>query len=109
MSLRTHLRDQHLAALYAAWGEPATYTPPEGSAAQDITVIPAQPDEVQEMFGSTRVHAETTVFMVQVSELSAPAHGGVVVHDGTSYTVKEKPLRADGLRLEWTLNVQKVT
>ena len=90
-------------ACFEHLGVAAVYTP-DGGAAVDIRVIARRPDQVLD-FGDTRIHAETAVFDVRVSEVVAPRPGDRLTVEGTDYIVQGEPVR-DPERLVWTLDVR---
>jgi len=90
-------------ACFEHLGVAAVYTP-DGGAAVDIRVIARRPDQVLD-FGDTRIHAETAVFDVRVSEVVAPRPGDRLTVDGSEYVVQGEPVR-DPERLVWTLDVR---
>lgn len=94
----------HETAIFDLMGESATYTPPGGSAVT-ITVIPKRADEIVDL-GETRLFHAAAMFDVRVSEVALPVEGGVLVHSGTSYTVKGEPQRRDPRRRVWTLETR---
>jgi len=87
---------QHLgvAAVYMA----------DGGAAVDIRVIAKRADEIVG-FGDTRIHAETAMFDLRVSDVASPRPGDRLTVDGSEYVVQGEPVR-DPERLVWTLDVR---
>jgi hypothetical protein len=91
-------------AVFARLGQDAVFTP-QGGAELPIRVIGKRPDAIVE-FGDTRIHAETTIFEVRVSELADPLPGDEVAVGGAAYVVQGEPERRDPDRLVWTLDVR---
>ncbi len=87
-------------ACFRHLGVAAVYTP-DGGTPLDIRVIAKRADEVVG-FGDTRIHAETAVFDVRVSEVATPRPGDRLTVDGSEYVVQGEPVR-DPERLVWTL------
>ncbi len=66
-----------------------------------VSIIPARPDGVVDVFGqSSRV--ATGKFLVRVAEVANPSRGDTLEVSGTLYTVNSAPKRDDG-RMVWTL------
>ena len=86
------------------FGVDALYSP-QGGAAVNIRVIAIRPDEIVG-FGETRVHAETALFEVRVSELAQPRPDDLLSIDGVDYVIQGEPERRDRHRLVWTLDVR---
>ena len=86
------------------FGVDALYSP-QGSAAVNIRVIAIRPDEIVG-FGETRVHAETALFEVRVSELAQPRPDDLLTIDGADYVIQGEPERRDPHRLVWTLDTR---
>ncbi len=84
--------------------EDALYTP-DGGDAVAIKAMPMRPDADIEVL-STRVHAETAVFTVRASEVSAPQEGEAMVFDGTNYAIKGNPDYKDNRRRYWILETR---
>lgn len=91
-------------AVFARFGQNAVFTP-QGGADLSIRVIGKRPDAIIE-FGETRIHSETAIFEVRVSELSGPLPGDQIVVGGVAYVVQGEPERRDPDRLVWTLDVR---
>jgi len=87
-------------ACFEHLGVDAAYIP-DGGAPLDIRAIAKRADEIVG-FGDTRVHAETTMFDVRVSDVAAPRPGDRLTVDGSEYVVQGEPVR-DPERLIWTL------
>lgn len=87
-------------ACFEHLGVVAVYTP-DGGASVEIRVIAKRADEIVG-FGDTRIHAETAVFDLRVSEVAAPRPGDRLTVDGAEYVVQGEPVR-DPERLVWTL------
>lgn len=69
-----------------------------------IRVIARRPDQVID-FGDTRIHAETSLFDVLVSDMVSPRPGDTIEIDGQTLVVQGEPVR-DPERLIWTLDVR---
>ena len=69
-----------------------------------IRVIARRPDQVFD-FGDTRVHTETSLFDVRVSEVPSPRPGDTLEIDGETFVVQGEPVR-DSERLLWTLDAR---
>jgi hypothetical protein len=80
------------------------YTP-SGDDAVPVRLIARRPDEIIG-FGETRVHSETTLFDIRVSEVPDPRPGDQVTFNERSYVVQGEPERRDPDRLVWTLDVR---
>ena len=92
-----------VSATFSAFGEAAVYEDVYMTSRVDITVIPKRPDDIVDAFGSA-MHASTSLFEVQVSELPAPEKGGFITFQSTRYVVQAAPFYKDDLRLVWLLN-----
>jgi len=90
-------------ACFEHLGVAAVYIP-DGGAAVDIRVIARRPDQVLD-FGDTRIHAETAMFDMRVSDVASPRPGDRLTLDGSEYVVQGEPVR-DPERLVWTLDVR---
>ena len=93
------------AAIDVLFGDPnlardALYTPKDGEPVT-VRVIARRPDEIVG-FDETRIHAETSMFDVRVSEIAAPRPGDRLSLDGEAYVVQGEPVR-DAERLIWTV------
>ncbi len=69
-----------------------------------IRVIARRPDQVFD-FGDTRVHTETSLFDVRVSEVPSPRPGDTLEVDGETFVVQGEAVR-DSERLIWTLDTR---
>ena len=69
-----------------------------------IRVIARRPDQVFD-FGNTRIHTETSLFDVRVSEVPSPRPGDTLEIDGEIFVVQGQPVR-DSERLIWTLDAR---
>ena len=69
-----------------------------------IRVIARRPDQVLD-FGDTRIHAETSLFDVRVSEVPSPRSGDTLEVDGETFVVQGEPVR-DSERMVWTLDTR---
>jgi len=69
-----------------------------------IRVIARRPDQVFD-FGDTRVHTETSLFDVRVSEVPSPRPGDTLEVDGETFVVQGEPVR-DSERLIWILDAR---
>ena len=74
---------------------------PDGGAPVEVRVVAKRPDEIVG-FEETRIHAETTLFDVRVSEVSTPRPGDGLDIDGEAFVVQGEPVR-DVEQLVWTL------
>jgi len=90
-------------ACFRHLGVAAVYTP-DGGAPLDIRVIAKRPDEIVG-FGDTRIHAETALFDVRVSDVAAPRPGDRLTVAGSECVVQGEPVR-DPERLVWTLEAR---
>jgi len=81
-------------------GVEAIYTMQDGSPV-DIRVIAKRPDEIVGL-GDTRIHSETALFDVRVSEVPSPRPGDALIVDGVTYAIQGEPAR-DRERLVWTI------
>jgi hypothetical protein len=77
---------------------------PEGEEPIPVRVIARRPDRVLE-FGDARLHAETAVFEVRVSEVPNPRPGDRLDVGGEMFVIQGEPIR-DSARLVWTLDVR---
>ena len=91
-------------AVFARLGQDAVFTP-QGGSDIPIRIIGKRPDAIVE-FGETRIHAETSMFEVRVSELVDPLPGDQVFVGGVAYVIQGEPERRDPDRLVWTLDVR---
>jgi hypothetical protein len=81
----------------------AVYTPAGGDPLT-VRVIARQPDEIVG-FGDTRIHTETAIFDVRISEVPTPAESDTLEIGGDTYVIQGEPVRdRDGLL--WTLDVR---
>ncbi len=78
---------------------------PSGDDAVPVRLIARRPDQIIG-FGETRVHSETTLFDIRVSEVPEPRPGDQVTFNERSYVVQGEPERQDPDRLVWTLDVR---
>jgi hypothetical protein len=77
---------------------------PEGGEPVSVRVIARRPDRVLE-FGDARLHAETAVFEVRVSEVPNPRPGDRLDVGGEIFVIQGEPVR-DSERLVWTLDTR---
>jgi hypothetical protein len=91
-------------ATFAAFGIDALYTP-AGGEPEAVQVIARRPDTIVG-FGETRIHAETAIFEVRVSEVASPRPVDQLTLDGQAFIVQGEPERRDPDRLVWTLDVR---
>jgi len=98
------LASEALDITFDEFGVDALYSPQEG-AAVNIQVIAIRPDEIVG-FGETRVHAETALFEIRVSELAQPRPDDLLSIDGVDYVIQSEPERRDPHRLVWTLDTR---
>lgn len=68
-----------------------------------VRVVLRRPDRVSD-FGETRLHLETTVVDIRVTDAPMLANGDVFEIDGETFLVQGEPLR-DAERLIWTAEV----
>jgi len=69
-----------------------------------IRVIARRPDQVFD-FGDTRIHTETSLFDVRVSEVPSPRPGDTLEVDGETFVVQGESVR-DSERLIWTVDTR---
>ena len=69
---------------------------------RSIRALVRRPDRDLE-FADITVHTATAIFEVRRKEVTSPAAGDVIVHDGDSFVVQGEP-RLDAERLIWTLD-----
>ena len=81
-------------------GIEATHTP-EGGDPMAVCVIARRPDEIVGL-GDTRIHSETALFDVRVSEVPVPHPGDTLMVDGVTYVIQGEPVR-DRERLVWSI------
>jgi hypothetical protein len=93
-------------ATFAAFGIDALYTPAGGEPVA-VRVIARRPDTIVG-FGETRIHAETAIVEVRVSEVASPRPGDQLTLNGPAFIVQGEPERRDPDRLVWTLGVMPV-
>jgi hypothetical protein len=79
---------------------------PDGGDPLAVRVIAKRPDEIVG-FGDTRIHTETAVFDLRVSDVESPRPGDRLTVDGSEYVVQGEPAR-DPERLVWTLETYPV-
>lgn len=72
-----------------------------------IRIVARRPDQIIG-FGETRLHSESDVFDIRVSEVSNPRPGDTLTVDGATYVVQGEPVRSDPDRLIWTLDTRPV-
>lgn len=82
----------------------AIYTPVTGDGPKSVRVITRRPDEIIGL-GDTRVHTESALFDVRVSEVPTPAAGDTLEVDGDIFVVQGEPVR-DRDWLIWTLDTR---
>ena len=87
-------------ACFLRLGVEAAYTV-QGGVPVSIRVIAKRPDEIVGL-GDTRIHSETTLFDVRVSEVPSPRPGDTLIVDGVAYVVQGEPVR-DRERLVWMI------
>ncbi len=100
------LASEALDVTFDEFGVDAVYSP-QGGAAVNIRVIAMRPDEIVG-FGETRIHAETALFEVRVSELVQPRPDDLLTVDGADYIIQGEPERRDSHLLVWTLDTRPV-
>jgi len=69
-----------------------------------IRAIARRPDQVFD-FGDIRIHTETSLFDVRVSEVPGPRPGDTLEVDGEIFVVQGEPVR-DSERLIWSLDTR---
>jgi hypothetical protein len=89
-------------ATFAAFGIDAVYAPAGGEPVS-VRVIARRPDTIVG-FGDTRIHAETAMFEVRVSEVASPRQGDQLTVDGETFVVQGEPERRDPDQLVWMLD-----
>ena len=87
-------------ACFQRLGVEAIHTP-KGGDHVEVRVIAKRPDEIVGL-GDTRIHSETALFDVRVSEVPAPRPGDTLIVDGVTYAIQGEPAR-DRERLVWTI------
>ena len=87
-------------ACFQRLGVEATYTS-QGGDSIAVRVIAKRPDEIVGL-GDTRIHSETALFDVRVSEVPTPRPGDTLIVDGVTYAIQGEPVR-DRERLVWTI------
>jgi hypothetical protein len=92
-------------ATFAAFGIDAVYTPSGGEPVA-VRVIVKRPDTIVG-FGETRIHAETAVFEVRVSEVVSPRPGDQLTVGGQAFITQGEPERRDPDRLVWTVDTRR--
>ncbi|MBT3399002.1 MAG: hypothetical protein HN904_09650 [Victivallales bacterium] len=98
------LASETLDVAFAEFGVDALYTP-QGGTSVNIRAIATRPDEIVG-FGDTRVHAETALFEIRVSEVSQPRPGDLLTVDGADHIIQGEPERRDPHRLVWALDTR---
>ena len=99
--------DDVTADLFAEFGRAASYAVPDaapGAEPQAVTVIVKQPDR-EGRFGQIEAVQATLMVDVQVADLAKPLKGGVIVLDGSNYTIASAPRRPDANALVWQLDL----
>ena len=86
------------------FGVDAVFAPSSGGSV-NVRVIAKQPDEIVG-FGDTRIHTETSIFEVRVSEAPQPKPDDLITVDGVDYIIQGEPERRDPHRLVWTLDTR---
>ena len=81
-------------------GVEATYAP-QGGDSMAVRLIAKRPDEIVGL-GDTRIHSETALFDVRISEVPSPRPGDTLIVDGVTYAIQGEPVR-DRERLVWTI------
>ena len=98
------LASEALDITFDEFGVDALYSP-QGGTALNIRVIAIRPDEIAG-FGETRIHAETALFDVRVSELAQIQPDDLLTINGADYVIQGEPERRDPHRLVWTLDIR---
>jgi hypothetical protein len=91
-------------AVFEAFGLNASFAPEDGMPVP-VRVIAKRPDAIVG-FGETRIHAETAVFEVRVSEVASPRPGDQLTLGGETFIVQGEPERRGPDRLVWSLDTQ---
>ena len=81
-------------------GVEAIYSP-QGDDPMAVLLIAKRPDEIVGL-GDTRIHSETALFDVRVSEVPVPRPGDTLIVDGVTYSIQGEPAR-DRERLVWMI------
>ena len=87
-------------ACFQRLGIEATYIS-QGGDPMVIRVVAKRPDEIVG-FGDTRIHSETALFDVRVSEVPSPRPGDALVVDDVTYVIQGEPV-CERERLIWTI------
>lgn len=77
---------------------------PDGGEPVAVRVIARRPDRVLD-FGDARLHAETAMLEVRVSEVSNPRPGDRLEVGGEVFAIQGEPIR-DRERLVWTVDLR---
>jgi len=93
-----------LDVMFDEFGVDAVFSPSNGDSV-NVRVIAKQPDEIVG-FGDTRIHTETSIFEVRVSEVPQPRPDDLITVDGIDYIVQGEPERRDSSRLVWNLDTR---
>ena len=87
-------------ACFLRLGVEAKYKP-HGGDPMAVRVVAKRPDEIVG-YDDTRIHSETALFDVRVSEVPTPRPGDTLVVDGVTYAIQGEPV-CDRERLVWTV------
>lgn len=99
MTFRSDFKATVAPAIFAALGEPATYTP-AGGAAKSCTVILTEGVQLQPVGVESQVWQRGTTIDALLAEIgSTPARGDVFTVAGTTYTV-QAILDDDGMTIK---------
>jgi len=77
---------------------------PDGGEPISVRVIARRPDRVLE-FGGARLHAETAILEVRVSEVPNPRPGDRLAVGGEAFVIQGEPVRGSE-RLVWTVDLR---
>lgn len=78
-------------SIFSRLGEEATFTAAGG---QPLTVraVRRQPDEILDV-ASSRIHTETSIFLLRVAEVAAPKAGDALLLGTDSFIIQGEPQR----------------
>jgi hypothetical protein len=94
----------HVAAIHAALGRPAVYTPPGGDAVALRAVRAGGGQPIS--YGAVTVVLDRVRFEVLRSAVQTPVAGATLVVDGETFTVDGiQPVQRDAHGLKWSLDV----
>ena len=85
------------AAVMAAFGIPVTFTPQDGSGAQQVTGIIQAPAMGEDRLPGSALGAAVIRLFVQLASITpAPRHGDVITINGVAYAVADLDVDAQG-------------